>query len=560
MRDIDRQLQDYYNKSFAYTELMRSHTGNYFASYLTLIGNYTQGADRLLEVGCGSGASTHAIASKFPFLDCTGIDISPEAIEFASRKYHLKNLHFEMGDAKSLDYPDNSFSIVTSFDCLEHIPDLEAVLHELMRVVKPGGYLIIKGPNHMSPLYTLVDIMSFRHRYPFTRFWLDNFPRLAFELSHLALGLAGRVKFIPRLPDLSDSIQVGNDADAVTDMCNLDVCNFLKRANWKILNVSWPRGSNKSGMVISKQLPLLGSMGIVAKKPLMGLEISQHDIRNSSVMVFAPHPDDETIGAGGVIIQTVKKGGNVKVIYLTTGISSANEKSEQILLREKEPISAMKLAGVNEDKLIFLRHNSGDLSKISIFNECIKKISQIISADVPDYIFIPAYEGGHIDHDMTNFILYKTLTALKLNRIQIFEYAEYTSYLKIDINTMKRVLRRFCKYVPFVNFRFPHIFIPHNRLSHIPSFQLKMSAEELNLKLEMLKQYSSQNPTELIFWHGFPDRVRIFFPHDYTKLPYNRGALEKIVYFIGEKLKKSNIEYRIIKKPPALYFENDTSN
>ena len=458
--DIDKQLHDYYKKSNAYTEVLCMHTGNYFASYLTLIGNYTKGADRLLEVGCGSGASTHAIASKFPFLDCTGIDISPEAIEFASRTHHLKNLHFEVGNAKSLDYPDNSFSIVTSFDCLEHIPDLEVALHELMRVVKPGGYLIIKGPNHMSPLYTLVDIMSFRHRYPFTRSWLDNFPRLAFELSHLALGLTGRVAFIPRLPDLSDSIQVGNDADAVTDMCNLDVCNFLKRANWKILNVSWPRGSDKSGMVISKQLPLLGSMGIVTQKPLLELEISQLDTSNSSVMVFAPHPDDETIGTGGIIIQTIKNGGDVKVVYFTTGISNSNKNSEQIILREKESASAMKLAGVNENKLIFLRYNSGDLTKISIFNDCVERLSQIIKAEEPDYIFMPAYEGGHIDHDITNFILYKTLIAFKSNRIQIFEYAGYTSYLKIDINTMKRVLRRFCKYVPFVNFRFPNNFIP----------------------------------------------------------------------------------------------------
>lgn len=277
-------------------------------------------------------------------------------------------------------------------------------------------------------------------------------------------------------------------------------------------------------------------------------------------MVFAPHPDDEVIGAGGIIIQTMKNGGDVRVVYLTTGISSSNKNPEQIAIREKEAVSTMKLAGVNENKLIFLRCSNGDLTKISICNKCIKKISQIIRADVPDYIFIPAYEGGHIDHDMTNFILYKTLTALKLNRMQIFEYAEYTSYLKIDINTMKRVLRRFCKCIPFVNFRFPNNFIPHNRLSHIPAFQLKMSDEELNLKLELLKQYSSQNPTDLIFWHGFPDRFRKFYPYDYTKLPYNRGALEKIVYFIGKKLKKPNMEYRIIKRPLALNLENDKSS
>ena len=249
---------------------MRSHADEFFASYLELISNYTNGADKLLDVGCGSGASTCAIASRFPFLDCTGIDVSGSAIEFASGNYHLENLHFEVSDARSFKCSDNSFSIVASFDCLEHVPDLDVTLNELMRVVKPGSYLIIKGPNHMSPLYTLIDIVFFRHRYPFTRSWMGNFPRLAFELNHLFLGLTGEVRFIERVPDLSDSIQVGSDADAVSDMCNLDVCNFLKRAEWQIANVSWPRGTGRGGAIVSRLFPLLGSMGIVAQKPCKG--------------------------------------------------------------------------------------------------------------------------------------------------------------------------------------------------------------------------------------------------------------------------------------------------
>ena len=263
---IDERLHDYYSKSDAYMELMRSHGNKFFASYLKLVSRYTNGAERLLDAGCGSGASTYAIASRFPFLDCTGIDISEKAIAFASMNYRLKNLHFEVSDAKALNYPDHSFSIVASCDCLEHVSELELVLRELMRVVKPNSYLIIKGPNHMSPLYTLIDIMLFRHRYPFTRSWQDNFSRLTFELSHLFSGLTGSVKFIRRVPDLSDTIQVGSDADAVTDMCNLDVRNFLKRANWEILNVSWPRGTGRAGAIVSKLFPLLGSMGIVARK------------------------------------------------------------------------------------------------------------------------------------------------------------------------------------------------------------------------------------------------------------------------------------------------------
>lgn len=266
---IDEELRAYYNKSDAYIHEMRSHDYDYYKSYLDLIGNYVIEADNLLEVGCGSGASTRAIASKFPFLHCVGIDISEKAIEFAIKENRCKNLHFKIDDIKSLSFPNNSFSIVTSFDCLEHVSPLEDALVELMRVVKPGGYLIIKGPNHMSPLYTILDIFLLRYRYPFTRSWLHNFPRLIFQLIHLMFGLMGRVKFIPRVPDLSDSIQIGNDADAVTDMCNLDVYNFFKKAGWKILNISWPRGNSKGAALISKLLPFFSSMGIVVKKPLI---------------------------------------------------------------------------------------------------------------------------------------------------------------------------------------------------------------------------------------------------------------------------------------------------
>ncbi len=266
MDPLNQRMHDYYNRSGQYIELMRSHGSGFFESYLRLIAGYAKEAGRLLDVGCGSGASTHAIASRFPHLDCIGIDISETAIRFAQKSYSLENLHFETADAASLAYPASTFTVVSSCDCLEHVPDPEAVLHELLRVLKPGGYLIIKSPNHMSPLYTALDIMSFRCRYPFTRSWSGNFHRLFFELKHILSGLAGRVDFIRREPDLSNSVQVGNDADAVTDMCNLDVCNFLKKANLKMLNVSWPRGTGRGGMIISRLFPLLGSMGIVAQK------------------------------------------------------------------------------------------------------------------------------------------------------------------------------------------------------------------------------------------------------------------------------------------------------
>jgi hypothetical protein len=50
---------------------------------------------------------------------------------------------------------------------------------------------------------------------------------LVFEISHLSLGLGGKVKFVKRMPDLGENIQVGNDSDAVTEMSNLDAYTFF---------------------------------------------------------------------------------------------------------------------------------------------------------------------------------------------------------------------------------------------------------------------------------------------------------------------------------------------
>lgn len=264
---LEQELENYYNRSDNYTALMQEHGEEYFASYVKLVSRYAGDATNLLDIGCSAGASTRAIAGRFPTMQCLGIDLSRKAIESARKNHQLPNLRFEVGNGKGLPFPDHSFSIVTSCDCLEHIPNPETALEEMMRVVKPRGYLIVKGPNHMSPLYTLIDLLCFRHRYPFTRSWSANFSRLAFELGHLARGLKGKVDFVPRVPDLSDNVQVGHDADAVTDMCNLDVYNFFRATGWKVLNISWSRGNGVSGFWISRFLPLLGSLGMVAQKP-----------------------------------------------------------------------------------------------------------------------------------------------------------------------------------------------------------------------------------------------------------------------------------------------------
>lgn|SRR5690606_38874466 len=265
---LTSDFQSYYNESEDYVLLMQEHGADYFATYISLVAQYSDEADKLLDLGCGAGMSTSLLAEALPAVQCTGLDISEQSISFARSRHTLPNLRFEVGNCASLPYPDGSFDIVAAYDCLEHIPYPMGVLTELMRVTSAGGRIIIKGPNHMSPLFTLIDLSTLKHNYPFTRNWLHNFPRLMFEVGHILYGkTTGRTNFVSIIPDLTDAVQVGNDADAVTDMCNIDVVNFFRASGWHIERISWPRSSGTLGRLISTYFPLCGSMGVVARKP-----------------------------------------------------------------------------------------------------------------------------------------------------------------------------------------------------------------------------------------------------------------------------------------------------
>jgi SAM-dependent methyltransferase len=56
-------------------------------------------------------------------------------------------VRFVSGDATNLDFEAGTFDAVTMFDVLEHVPDHERANAEALRVLKPGGYLVISTPN-----------------------------------------------------------------------------------------------------------------------------------------------------------------------------------------------------------------------------------------------------------------------------------------------------------------------------------------------------------------------------------------------------------------------------
>lgn len=93
-----------------------------------------------LDLGCGTGIQTHALAQLG--LHVTGIDISPEMLARA-RARQIPGAVLVEGDASSLPFADASFDLVISVTAMEFMPDPARVAREAMRVLRPGGRLVL---------------------------------------------------------------------------------------------------------------------------------------------------------------------------------------------------------------------------------------------------------------------------------------------------------------------------------------------------------------------------------------------------------------------------------
>ncbi|MEN9871947.1 MAG: hypothetical protein RLZZ171_2939 [Cyanobacteriota bacterium] len=101
----------------------------------------------LLDVGCGIGGSSRILAKDYNF-DVTGVTISPQQVKRA-QELTPKGVkaQFQVDDAMALSFPDASFDVVWSVEAGPHMPDKAVFARELLRVLKPGGVLVVADWN-----------------------------------------------------------------------------------------------------------------------------------------------------------------------------------------------------------------------------------------------------------------------------------------------------------------------------------------------------------------------------------------------------------------------------
>ncbi len=100
----------------------------------------------VLDIACGSGYGAKIMAQAGA-KQVIAIDIDKETIKEAQKNKKEKNLKYKIGNAQKIDFENEKFDIITSFETIEHLQQPSKYLKELSRIIKKDGIILISTPN-----------------------------------------------------------------------------------------------------------------------------------------------------------------------------------------------------------------------------------------------------------------------------------------------------------------------------------------------------------------------------------------------------------------------------
>jgi ubiquinone/menaquinone biosynthesis C-methylase UbiE len=136
---------------------------------------WPQRSGRFLEAGCGSAANALNLAQRG--VDVAGIDLSTSALRMAEAAFAKRGLkgEFVRGDVREIPFPDESFEFVYAGGVVEHFLEADRAVAEMVRVLRPGGRLLLTVPaltlsypylflrGNIPALPVIEEVVSFVH-------------------------------------------------------------------------------------------------------------------------------------------------------------------------------------------------------------------------------------------------------------------------------------------------------------------------------------------------------------------------------------------------------------
>jgi len=251
------ELSSYYRSSDAYASLLAGQGDSVFAAYVRRFASWVPHGSRVVDVGCGVGTSTRLLREGG--YDALGTDLSAHFLPDEEG--------FAVVDFEAADLPDDAFDAAGTMNVLEHVQRPQRFLDELVRVVRPGGHVIIVSPNLTSPLVglrVLADLAARRTPYLGMRSPVAAVGLVGRNLVRSLQAERGRDRFAPRTPALDDGI-VGYDVDAVYWTNAAEVRRHLERRGGTTVEYQ-TEARTGAARALARRLPgLAGQLVIVAR-------------------------------------------------------------------------------------------------------------------------------------------------------------------------------------------------------------------------------------------------------------------------------------------------------
>lgn len=214
----------YYRRNEAYAEHLAGWNPALYSKYARELQPVRAGA-RALDVGCGVGQVVARLQEAG--FEAHGVDVSEPNIERARKVSERCQLY----DGRKLPFPDGHFASVGALNVLEHVDEPEEFIRELVRVVEPGGRVVLSSPNFFR-------VFGFRDYHPRMRGvgskW-RNFRRLMAKRRQMQTA-PDSVRFDKMQPIVKEPFSPDDDAIVATNA--LEMRFFLERAGCVVESVS----------------------------------------------------------------------------------------------------------------------------------------------------------------------------------------------------------------------------------------------------------------------------------------------------------------------------------
>jgi SAM-dependent methyltransferase len=221
----ERLLRELWGRDRRYYELAREHVLEASAAQKEygFIGRHLPESGTILEVGCGEGSNMEALAA--PGRRFVGCDLSTLAAQLASGAAPADgSRRFVVGEGERLPFGPGTFHAVLGVSLLEHLPEPERVVEEMIRVLATGGRLLLLSPQYGAPL----GASPCRRGGGGGRF-LRRLLR-----AHLPGGEAGGLGWERVRPLVLDGVEYEGDRDTVVEPELTSLVRFLRRRGARV--------------------------------------------------------------------------------------------------------------------------------------------------------------------------------------------------------------------------------------------------------------------------------------------------------------------------------------